>query len=230
MEPTGELHRRKLFAGIAMILAPLLVGIAYMVGPAMRRDTAERLTEMAAAPGRFDFAMIVGLSGLVLFVFTAFALVHLLREERPLLGDVGGVLAVTGLVLIGVIQGSYVVGAEAAQLDVAGAAVVAERVMDNPVMIVAFVGSIATAIGLLMLAYGLLQSRTAPTWSAGLLGIGSIVQWLGIAFASTPITVAGFVILFLALAPLGMGLITEPDEAWEHPPHFEGFRPVTSGL
>jgi hypothetical protein len=228
VEAMGELHRRKLFAGIAMIAAPLLVAIAYLIGPSLQRDSAAQMAALADAPGRMNAALIVGLIGLVLFVYAALGLAHLLREERSWMGQIGGLLAVTGLVFIGVMQGAYIAATEAAQLDVAAAAATFDNVMGNPVMILAIAGSVAVAVGFVVLAIGLLLARTAPMWSAVLLGVGSIVQWFGISFASTPLTILGFGLVFVGLAPLGYGLIAEPDEAWEHPVHFEGFRPTAA--
>lgn len=227
MERTSELHRRKIFAGIAMIAAPLLAAIAFLIGPALHSDTTTQIAALAEVGGRAEVAMIVGLAGLVLFVYATFGLVHLLREERPWMGQIGGVLAVTGLVLTGVLQGTYLMAREAALMDVAAAAATFDNVLANPVLLVAVGGSVVAAVGFLILAIGLLQARTAPVWSASLLALGAIVQWIGVGVAaSTPITVVGFGILFVGLAPLGYELIAEPDEAWEHPAHFKGFRPT----
>lgn len=229
MDAHAEQHRRKIFAGFAMIAAPLLLGAAYVIGPATKSDATEQIEELVAAGGRVEIGMIFYLSALVLFVFVVMALAHLLREERPWMAQIGGVLAVTGLLLTGVINGSYLTLSEAAQLDVTTAVTLMEAVESNPVSIVAFAGILAFIVGVLILATGLLLARTAPAWSGALLAIGVLVEAIGTFAALDVVALAGIGAMFLALAPLGYELIVEPDEAWEHPAHFEGFRPVTAG-
>lgn len=223
---TKELHRRRLFAGFAMIVAPLAAGIAYLVAPQMRSDTAEMMEELAAAPGRVDTALIIGLFSIALFVFVAFGLGHLLREDLPWYGQIGTLLAVTGLTLYAATQGGLVAARESAALDPAAAAVVYDNATSNPVMYVAIGGFVAAAVGFLVLALGLTMARTAPVALAAGFAIGVVVVAVATFTFSTLWLVVGFAIQFLALAPLGYELIAEPDEAWEHPAHFEGMRPV----
>ena len=223
---TRELHRRRLFAGIAMIVAPLAAGIAYLVAPQMRADTVEMMDQLAAAPGRVDAALLIGLFSIVLFVFVAFGLGHLLREDLPWYGQVGTLLAVTGMTLYAAIQGGLVAAREAAVLDPAAAALVYDNATSNIVSQVAIGGFIAASLGYLVLALGLAMARTAPMVSAVGFGIGVAIVVVATLAFSTLWLVVGFAVQFLALAPLGYELIAEPDEAWEHPAHFEGMRPV----
>lgn len=227
MDTTLELRRRRLFAGICMIAAPLVVGVTYLIAPRLSRDAVEYLTALAAAPGRAQTALVLGMFGIVLFAFVALGLAHLLREEQPWFGQLGAVLAITGLVLFAMGQGALLAAIESAQLDVASAAVVWDNVMSSPTMVAAIAGVVAAGIGFLALALGLVLARTAPLWTSYGLGLGTIVLVVGILASSTVWAVAAAAVLFLALVPLGYELIAEPDAAWDHPAHFEGFHPVT---
>lgn len=227
MQTHGEAHRRKIFGGIALITAPLALGLAYLVGPATRSDATQQMEELVASGGRVEAGMILYLAALVLFVFAVFALVHLLRAERPWLGQLGGVLAVTGLLLTGVMNGAYLTLFEAAKVDIASAVTLMENLESNIVMIIIFAGAIAATVGFLVLAVGLILARTAPAWSGLLLGAGMITELIGSFASSDLIALIGIAAVFVALAPLGYVMITEPDESWESPVHFEGFfRPV----
>lgn len=226
MDTTLELRRRRVFAGVCLITAPLAIGVSYLVAPSLRADTTEQLTAMAAAPGRLETALVIGLVGIALTVFAALGLGHLLREEQPWLGQIGMLVAVTGAVLYASMQGALVAASEAAQLDVAAAAAVWDAATSNPVMVLAVAGLIASGVGFLILAAGLMVARTAPLWSSFGLALGTIVLIVGILATSTLWAVIGAAVLFLALAPLGYEIIAEPDEAWAHPAHFQGMRPA----
>lgn len=226
MESTSELHRRKIFAGIAMITAPLFMGVAYLIGPAPRTDPAEQVDEMLAQPGQTEWAFVLYVLGILLFVYAAMGLVHLLRESRPWLGQTGGVLTVAGFVLLAVVMGVYFAAFEVAEIEAATATTLLGNLDNSAVGIALYVGALAVPVGIVILASGLLLARTAPAWTAWLLGIGIIVNAVGDSVSVGWIGFTGIVLVFLALAPLGYELITEPDEAWTHPATFEGFRPV----
>jgi hypothetical protein len=224
---TRELHRRRLFAGVAMIVAPLAGGTAFLVAPQLvRDDTAGLLARFAEAPGRLEIALIVGLAAIALFTLVGLGLGHLLREDLPWYGQVGAVLAVTGMTLFAAVTGAVAAAGEAAQLDVGAATVTWDAMTSNPVMYVAVGGLVAAGIGYLVLATGLAMARTAPLSAAAGLAVGVAVMTVGVLLFSTPWLVVGFAVMFLGLAPLGYELLAEPDEAWEHPAHFDGMRPV----
>ncbi len=222
MDTTLELRRRRLFAGISMITAPLAIGIAFLVAPQLTEDIPGRLTAWAAAPGRVEVALIIGVVGIAFAVFAALGLGHLLREEQSWFGQIGSLLAVAGMVAFTVALGGVVAATEAAQLDVASAAFVYDAASSNPVMYLAMGGLVATGIGFLVLAAGLVLARTAPMFTSYGLAIGMVIAAIGIALVSTPWIVGAALVTFVALAPLGYDVIAEPDEEWAHPAHFQG--------
>ena len=221
-----EQRRRRIGGGLALILAPLLMGLAILISPESSTDDAEEVASLAANAGAFEVAALFYLAGTVAFVFGTFALVHLLREREPWLGQIGGLLTVTGLVLLGAFTGGYAVLTEVAVADESLAVSVSGALDSNPVVVTIYAGVMAATVGIIVLAVGLYRARTAPIWSAVLLGAGILVQTIGDFAGSTAISIVGAVGLVFALAPLGYELIVEPDEAWEHPARFEGFRPV----
>jgi uncharacterized membrane protein YgdD (TMEM256/DUF423 family) len=225
-EPTHELHRRKLFAGIAMIAAPLVLGVAYLIGPAPRVDPVEQVDELLAAPGQTEWAIALYTAGTLLFVYAVMGLVHLLRESRPWLSQIGGVLAVAGFFMLTMLNGFFFAAFEVAEIEPGAAATMIGNLDNSPIGIALYVGVLALPVGIVVLSVGLLLARTAPAWTAWLLGVGIIVNAIGDGVGVGWIGFAGVALVFLGLAPLGYELLTEPDEAWTHPATFEGFRPM----
>lgn len=85
-------------------------------------------------------------------------------------------------------------------------------------------GALLFPAGLLVQAVGLYRAQAAPALSAIGLGLFAVAMAVGHRAFSTPLLVAGFVVLTAALAPLGWAVLEEGDEAWEHTPTFRGFR------
>lgn len=219
---TSEPHRRKISAGVAMIAAPLFLGAAYLIGPSTGDNTTEEWSELAAAGWQLDVAVLLYITGLVLFVFATFGLVHLLPENQAWLGQIGGALAVIGLLLTGAMTGMYIGLIETARLDVASAVSAAQNLESSAVPTIVHTASIAFPVGMIVLAVGLALARTAQMWAAPLLGAGVIVTFVGDFTTATLVSVVGIALVFLALAPIGYELLAEPDDAWEHPVRHEG--------
>lgn len=220
-----ELHRRTVFAGISMIAAPLLVGIGTLMGPVTGDDTTEAVTELAADADAVYVASLITLVGLVLFLPVVMALFRLQREKEPWLGQIGGLLGGTGIVLVAVQSGVVATVTEVAELDIATGRAVMDSLESNPVVVFGVAGSIAFAVGFLVLAIGLLRARTAPRWPARLVALGATLAVVGDLAAVDAIDVAGNGALLLGLVPLGYQLMAESDETRVHPASFEGIRP-----
>ncbi len=226
MERTDELHRRKLFAGIAMITAPLVLLIAHLIAPPIGAGTTEEMATLGDAAGRVTAATFLYTATVALFIFAFLGLAHLLREDRAWLGQLGAAFGIVGLVITAGTNGAFLATHEVASTDVAAAVTLFDSLSGNPAMTFLLAGGVLIPIGSILIAIGLAQARTAPVWTAWMFAIASIVQAVGQVGSWTAVSVIGAAGIFLALAPLGYELIVEPDEAWEHPARFEGLRPI----
>jgi hypothetical protein len=86
--------------------------------------------------------------------------------------------------------------------------------------------SFGFALGMACLAIGLYRARAVQSWMAISVATGAIL--LGVAFGAAlnwlAIVAAAF--LVVGLGAIGRMVLRETDEAWEHTPEYEGFRPV----
>lgn len=202
-------------AGLSLIVAPLLLLAASIIGPDLSDETAERLQEIADNEGAYiaggylflaaPFALIPGLIGLM----------RVLRGRRVTVGQVGA-----GLILIGgtatiAFFGFGVFEFEAAQpgLDAGQMAQLSDNVDDSGLLvplIVLFIGGLV--LGSVLLAIGLWRQRAAPAWAALALGLSAIVNFLG---EEKAISVIAFALLLIGLGPVGIRLLSMSDEEWE---------------
>lgn len=227
MEPVGrEHHLRKQIGGAALIVAPALGLIGALVSPALDSDELDWIGNLAAATDRAWIGTILGVASIALGVFAVLALAHMLRERAPEYGDLGGAMALIGMVLATIYFGMAAMANEMARSALAEgtAAQVVNDALTSPVGVASLIGGLLFPAGLLVLAVGLYRAQAAPALSAIGLGLFAVAMAVGYLAFSTPLLVAGFVVLTAALAPLGWAVLKEGDEAWEHTPTFRGFR------
>ena len=82
------------------------------------------------------------------------------------------------------------------------------------------------SVGMALLAVGLYRARVVQSWMAICAGVGSILFGVGIATAMNWLAIVAAAFLVVGLGVIGRMVLSETDEAWEHTPEYEGFRPV----
>ena len=85
--------------------------------------------------------------------------------------------------------------------------------------------SYAFTVGMLFLAAGLYRARAVQSWTAAMLGVGSIVLGVGFGMTEDVVSIIGAAVLLVGFAQVGRMVLTESDEDWEHTPEYRGFRP-----
>src|SRR5918997_1700067 len=86
--------------------------------------------------------------------------------------------------------------------------------------------SFGFSLGLATLAVGLYRARAVQSWMAVFVGIGAILFGFAVATAMNWLAIVAAAFLLVGLGAIGRMVLRETDEAWEHTPEYEGFRPV----
>jgi hypothetical protein len=84
-------------------------------------------------------------------------------------------------------------------------------------------------VGLIVLAVQLWRTRVVASWQAAAIALGSVLVGAAGPSAVQVLSVAGMVLLFIGLAPIGYMVLTESDAEWEHTPEFRGFGRTAMG-
>ena len=224
-------HFRKTIAGVCMIGAPLLLLIGVIVHPESKSDVGAQLAVIADNMDAWYAAHLIIAIALVLAVPAVLGLMHMLREREVAFGHIGGGLALLGLLAttaIVAIEGfvGWQAGA-ATGADAAAMTALFERVTETTGVIVpVFVMSYAFTVGVLFLAAGLYRARAVQSWTAAILGIGSIVLAVGFGTMEDVVTIIGAAMFMVGFFQVGRMVLTESDEDWEHTPEYRGFRPL----
>ncbi len=102
-----------------------------------------------------------------------------------------------------------------------------ERLNETTGILVPFVVvSFGFALGMACLAVGLYRARAVQSWMAISVAAGAILFGLGVATAMNWVAIVAAAFLVVGLGAIGRMVLRETDEAWEHTPEYEGFRPV----
>ena len=222
-------HFRKLVAGACMVLAPLVLLVATVVHPDVKTDEAAQLAVIADNLDAWLAAHLLALAAIALSVPAVLGLMHMLREREVALGHVGGGLAMLGLLAyVGIVAIEGFVGW---QMGEAGdrAAMVALLTSINEsaaIVIPFFILSLAFAVGMICLAVGLYRARAVQSWMAICLGVGAVLLAISGPAAATWLGIVAAAFLVVGFGSIGRMVYRESDEAWEHTPEYEGFRPV----
>ena len=219
-------HFRKTIAGMCMVGAPLLLLVGMVIHPERKSDVGDQLAVVADNMDAWFAAHLIVLIALVLAVPAVLGLMHMLREREVAFGHLGGGLAMVGiLATTGVVAIDGFVGWQAAESPSPEMVALFERVTETAgVVIPFFVMSLGFAVGMLFLAAGLYRARAVQSWTAAMLGVGSIVLAVGNMMPSDVLSILGSAVLLVGFVQVGRMVLSESDEEWEHTPEYSGFR------
>lgn len=208
---------RRLAAGGSLIAGPGLVLAGFGMFPSVADDDAVWVADIAHHQTRAALGIVLAMVGVSLSVFAYLTLARLLRERRSALANIGGFLAVAGSVMFAAVGGIVLAEVETIQhLGASDATAATIKAVDRSAgAAVPYIGNLAATIGLVLLAYGLLRTRIVPWPLPVLLAVGIVAQTVSLAGGgSLPILIAGSACIFVALAAVGVRLLTRPAELW----------------
>ena len=221
-------HSRKMVAGACMVVAPFVLLVAMVVHPASNMDEATQVATIADNLDAWYVAHLLAFVSIVLVVPAVLGLMHMLRERQVALGHVGGGLAILGLLaLTGLVAMELVLWQMAGAGNTAETVALLERLNETAGIVIPFVLlSFGFSLGMATLAVGLYRARAVQSWMAVLVAVGAILFGFAVATAMNWLAIVAAAFLVVGLGAIGRMVLRETDEAWEHTPEYEGFRPV----
>jgi hypothetical protein len=221
-------HFRKIVAGACMVVAPLVLLAAMVIHPASDMDEATQVATIADNLDAWYVAHLLALISIAVMVPAVLGLMHMLREREVAFGHLGGGLAMLGLLAFaGIVGMELVMWQMVAGGSTREAVALLERLNDTAGIVIPFVAvSFGFALGLACLAIGLYRARAVQSWTAISVAVGAVVFGFAIGAALNWLAIVAAAFLVVGLGTIGRMVLRETDEAWEHTPEYEGFRPV----
>lgn len=213
----------RIVGSISLIVLPMLLAIAFALHYTALSDffefrlvkppySAERLLHTLTSPDggfrHYTLPHLVGYLALPLFIPASLALASAIVERAPWHALLGAALTCFGVVFMGGVFGAWM--SFAAVGGVSGEAasnllpvLQALTTMQGSLML-SSVLSAFTFLGMIVLGFGLYQSRIAPRWSAALFILGNV---LVLAFIDLDNWMfVGALLMMVGMLPLGMRL------------------------
>lgn len=170
--PAPASGRRRIGLAAAMVLGPwgfVITNVAYALAirdGGNESTSADTLALYAAHPDLVRVAVVAGMIGCLLVIPAVLGVLRLAPASRLVL--VGGSAMITGYVCYsGILLGSLTTLALAQSRNPAASAGVLDAAQSEPWGTVVFAFfALGNLIGTLLLALGLLRSRSAPVWAA----------------------------------------------------------------
>ena len=221
-------HFRKIVAGACMVVAPVVLLVTAVIHPASDMNEATQVATIADNLDAWYVAHLLALVSIALMVPAVLGLMHMLREREVAFGHLGGGLAMLGLLAFaGIVGMELVMWQMVAGGSTREAVALLERLNDTAGIVIPFIFvSFGFALGLVCLAIGLYRARAVQSWMAVLVAVGAIAFGFAVAAAMNWLAIVAAAFLVVGLGAIGRMVLRETDEAWEHTPEYEGFRPV----
>jgi hypothetical protein len=221
-------HFRKIVAGACMVVAPLVLLVAMVIHPASDMNEATQVATIQDNLDAWYVAHLLALISIAVMVPAVLGLMHMLREREVAFGHVGGGLAMLGLLAFaGIVGMELVMWQMVAGGSTREAVALLERLNNTAGIVIPFAFvSFGFALGLACLAAGLYRARAVQSWMAISTAAGAILFGFAIGTAMNWLTIVAAAFLVVGLGAIGRLVLNETDEAWEHTPEYEGFRPV----
>ena len=221
-------HFRKMVAGACMVVAPLVLLVAVVIHPASDMNETTQVATIADNLDAWYVAHLLALISIAVMVPAVLGLMHMLREREVAFGHVGGGLAMLGLLAFaGIVGMELVMWQMVAGGSTREAVALLERLNETAGIVIPFAFvSFGFALGLACLAAGLYRARVVQSWMAVSVAVGAVLFGIAFGAATNWLAIVAAAFLVVGLGAIGRMILRETDEAWEHTPEYEGFRPV----
>jgi hypothetical protein len=208
----------KSLAGLGLILGPVLIILAVLIGPEPADEADEFLQNVADAEGRTIVSQVLFLLAGLALVPGALGIIRLGRDRSVTFAQVAGGLVFLGVIVLLMV---YVIGVfdlamadEAA--DRAEMVALSERAEEHGLAWVVFIMFlVGFVLGNILVGIALWRRGVLPVWGAAAIVLAVIVGFLA---EARLLEALAFVLLLVAYGYLGLKILGMSEEEWEGVP------------
>lgn len=206
----------KTICGSCLILAPAVLLVGGLTHPEETTDAARQFEIIGDNLERWELSHWLISASMLLMLGSVVGLAHLLHEHRPAEGIVGGAATIVGVMALFAVASAEAVIVP--RIGQSGDAQLFENIVSSGGWWVLLVPVLLFPLGLIIMSYGMFRSRVAQTWVAGTVAAGSLAFALSLPTGSFWAGAVGVLLMLVGLAKIGLSVLSETDEQWDHPP------------
>lgn len=202
--------KRTIAGSLALLAAPIIVIVATLAQPTLSDDAASQVAALSDHRGAMITGMALSSIAVVLLIAGIIWLALALAPRAPRLAMAGGVLGVSGLLVILFENGTAAASpAIVGGLDRIQATSVLDRIHSGAAITALGPLSIIGDIGLALLGLAAVKAG-APRWAGAAIVIGAFAQGAGFATGTKALVIIAFAVLFLGLLQAVRTLAASP--------------------
>ena len=202
--------KRTIAGSLALLAAPIIVIAATLAQPTLSDDAASQVAALTDHRGAMITGMALSSIAVVLLIAGIIWLALALAPRAPRLAMAGGVLGVSGLLVVLFENGAAAAfPAIVGGLDPNQATSVLDRIHSGAAITALGPLSIIGDIGLALLGLAAVKAG-APRWAGAAIVIGALAEGAGFATGSKALVIIAFAVLFLGLLQAVRTLAASP--------------------
>lgn len=214
---------RKTMAGLCMLGAPALFLLSAVIAPGVASDEAAAVGLIAGDAEAFALSQVLLLGAWALFLPVVMSLMHMLRERGAGEGNLGGALAIVGTIAAIAQTGFGLALWKMVETDQAQATSMLTAFNDSTVpALLLFFLPLGVTVGGIVLSWALYRLHFVPAWMAAMIGGSAILFALGALTYEQGLFIAASAAALIGFGSLGLMVLNESVEDWEHTPEFRG--------
>lgn len=214
---------RKTIAGACMIGAPVLFLLSSLVTPGLDSDEATTVGLIAGDADAYATSQLLLLAAWALFIPVVMSLMHMLRERGAGEGNLGGALAIVGVIAAIAQTGFGLALWKMVETDQGQATSMLAAFNDSTLAaMILFFLPLGVTVGGVVLSWALFRLHFVPAWMAAMIAGSAVLFALGAITYEESLFIAASVAALIGFGALGLTVLNETDEEWEHTPEFHG--------
>jgi hypothetical protein len=224
---------RRVFSGASLIAGPTLFFLGILVRPAGSDDTGDELLAYVRGNGTaVELSDLLLIAAVLLLVPAFMAAIKVLRNRQPLLGYLGGGLAVAGFVCLFGMFAVDGVALEMARGGIAGSGAVLDQAPNHDLLLwlLTIIFVVGHIVGTTLVGIGLLRAKAVPVWSAVAVALSQPLHFVAHGIESKPLDIVAFALFAAGLATLGVHVLRMQDAEWDSAPASTGWRSPRSAV
>jgi hypothetical protein len=202
--------KRTIAGSLALLAAPIIVIAGTLAQPTLSDDAASQVAALTDHRGAMITGMALSSIAVVLLIAGIIWLALALAPRAPRLAMAGGVLGVSGLLVVLFENGAAAAfPAIVGGLDRVQATSVLDRIHSGAAITALGPLSIIGDIGLALLGLAAVKAG-APRWAGAAIVIGALAEGVGFATGTKALVIIAFAVLFLGLLQAVRTLAASP--------------------
>jgi hypothetical protein len=209
---------RRTACGLILLAAPAMILVASIFdqGAGSGDDTREFLQSLKDEPDLVQLSSALYILGFALMAIGIVGLVHVIRERGVVLANLGGVLAILGMIMLTAFSTTNLLQLnEAEHLDLGVAVQLTEDMQEDywAAAVVFFPAFLGTILGFILLGAAIIRSKVVHLAAGVLIIVGVIL--IPFSGESKEVGIAANVLLLGGWGLVGLKLLGMKDEEWD---------------